>query len=140
LIAGQSAAVKQSASVSKKPNANSFNGKINGGFDVPNILAPNFNAPCAAKKPNRKLVADATSAIKIASTKIARISAPRVNPTARIVPNCQRRDRTEFATAPITAIDAIISVVIGVLLSPQITESARLEIDCVKELRVDNLT
>jgi hypothetical protein len=140
LIAGQSAAVKQSVNVSAKPNANSFNGKINGGFDVPNILAPNFNAPCAAKKPNRKLVADATSAIKIASTKIARISAPRVSPAARIVPNCQRRDRTEFATAPTTAIDAMINVVIGVLLNPQITESARLEIESVNEERVDNLT
>lgn len=104
------------------------------------MLAPNFNAPCAAKKPNRKLVADATSAIKIASTKIARISAPRVKPVARIVPNCQRRDRTEFATAPTTAIDAIINVVIGVLLNPQITESARLEIERVNESRVDNLT
>ena len=101
------------------------------------MLAPNFNAPCAAKKPNRKLVADATNAIKIASTKIARINAPRVSPAARIVPNCQRRDRTEFATAPTTAIDAIISVVIGVLLNPQITESARLEIERVNESRVD---
>lgn len=87
-----------------------------------------------------KLVAVATVAIKIASTRIARINAPRVSPIDRIVPNCRRRARTEFAIAPTTAIDAIINVVIGVLLNPQITESARLEIERVNESRVDNLT
>ena len=104
------------------------------------MLLPNFKAPCAAKNPKTKLVTHATIPIIAASTRIIRTIAERVVPRARMTPYSQRRARTEFATAPTTAIAAITSVVNGVLLSPQITESARPEIDSVNDSRVDNLT